>query len=41
MKMGKREVTNEFGFGQCEKCGNYSDDLEEESGVYVCAECRA
>lgn len=27
-------------FGTCESCGNYSDDLKEYNGVFVCAECR-
>lgn len=26
-------------FGVCESCGNYSDDLKEEGGVWVCPEC--
>jgi CBS domain-containing protein len=40
MRMGKISHAPDFGFGQCEKCGNYSDDLEEESGEYICSECR-
>lgn len=27
-------------FGTCESCGNYSDDLKEYNGVFVCNECR-
>ncbi len=27
-------------FGVCEKCGNYSDDLREVNGMWLCEECR-
>ncbi len=27
-------------FGQCERCGNYSDDLKEVNGMWLCEECR-
>ncbi len=27
-------------FGQCERCGNYSDDLKEVNGMWLCKECR-
>lgn len=30
----------DLGFSECENCGNYSDDLEEVQGVYMCSECR-
>lgn len=25
---------------QCESCGNYSDDLKEVGGIWMCSECR-
>jgi len=27
-------------FGQCERCGNYSDDLKNVDGMWLCEECR-
>lgn len=27
-------------FGVCESCGNYSDDLREVNGLWLCPECR-
>lgn len=27
-------------FGMCESCENYSDDLREVGGIWVCPECR-
>ena len=27
-------------FGACESCGNYSDDLTEVNGLWVCEDCR-
>lgn len=27
-------------FGVCESCGNYSDDLREVNGLWICPECR-
>ncbi len=27
-------------FGQCERCGNYSDNLKEVNGMWLCEECR-
>jgi predicted transcriptional regulator len=41
MKMGApRTRTGAEGFIQCEACGNYSDDVKEIDGVYMCEECR-
>ena len=40
MKIGSRGTT-EPGFGQCEECGNYSDDIDEVDGIYKCGECRS
>ncbi|MCD6092711.1 MAG: CBS domain-containing protein [Candidatus Aenigmarchaeota archaeon] len=27
-------------FGNCESCGNYSDDLREVNGMWLCPDCR-
>lgn len=27
-------------FTQCERCNNYSDDIDEVDGIYLCKECR-
>lgn len=27
--------------GECESCGNYSEDLREEEGMLLCSECRS
>lgn len=41
LKMGKGAFLERGGdFGQCESCGNYSDDLEEVEGQWLCEECR-
>jgi len=41
LKMGKGGfVGRGVDFGQCESCGNYSDDLEEVNGQWLCEECR-
>lgn len=41
MKMGSRRGRDEeYNFAECENCGNYSDDVEEVDGVYMCSECR-
>lgn len=41
MKIGKREkIKKEIDYGQCERCGNYSSDLEEVDGELLCEECR-
>jgi len=32
----KQETT----FGTCESCGNYSDDLRDVDGIWICPECR-
>ncbi len=37
---GKSYEEAEPEFGECENCGNYSDDLEEVNGVWLCEECR-
>lgn len=37
---GRRSREFEFGFAECENCGNYSDDIQEINGVYMCSECR-
>jgi len=29
-----------FEYYQCELCGNYSDDVEETGGKFLCSECR-
>ena len=28
-------------FSECESCGNYSDDVEEVDGKFLCSECRS
>ncbi len=35
-KGGKEEQAEFF---ECESCGNYSDDVKEVNGVYICSEC--
>ena len=39
-RKGPFVATQEPQFGTCESCGNYSDDLKEFNGVFVCPECR-
>jgi CBS domain-containing protein len=42
MKIRKPEYGNDpkgDEFVQCEMCGNYSDDIDEIDGVWVCSEC--
>jgi predicted transcriptional regulator len=39
MKMGKT-VQEDDEVTECEGCGNYSDDIKEVSGQYMCEECR-
>ena len=41
MKMGAPRPRAETDFAQCEVCGNYSDAVKEEDGVYKCEECRS
>lgn len=33
------EKDDQMEFFECETCGNYSDDVKEINGVYVCSEC--
>lgn len=41
MKIGQpAKFVREINFGECEICGNYSDDIEEKNGEYMCKECR-
>ncbi|HLD49074.1 MAG TPA: CBS domain-containing protein [archaeon] len=40
MKIGGGVEQGKSDLGECESCGNYSDELEEENGVYICPECR-
>ncbi|MCD6381539.1 MAG: CBS domain-containing protein [Candidatus Aenigmarchaeota archaeon] len=37
---GPEYKSEESTFGICESCGNYSDDLKEVNGVWLCPECR-
>lgn len=39
MKIGNVSEDDRKSFGQCENCGNYSDNLTEQSGIFVCEEC--
>jgi predicted transcriptional regulator len=39
-KIGAPRPPAETAITECESCGNYSDDIEEVNGVYMCAECR-
>lgn len=42
VKSGRKGIhEEEFEFVECEVCGNYTDDVEEVSGVYTCQECRS
>lgn len=41
MKLGgKRFSVPQIQYAECEICGNYSDDIEERDGAYVCSKCR-
>lgn len=40
MKVGGKREEIEPEFGECENCGNFSDDLEEVNGMWLCEECR-
>lgn len=40
MKMGAAPGRGDVPITECESCGNYSDDVEEVDGVYLCADCR-
>lgn len=31
---------NDVDIGECELCGNFTDDVEEHDGVYMCSECQ-
>ena len=40
IKIGKGVAEGQANIEECENCGNYSDDVEEEDGIYVCSNCR-
>ena len=44
LKMGKSEdamhTRTSSDLNQCENCGNYADDIEDASGVWMCSACR-
>ncbi len=37
---GPSKFIQEADFGECEVCGNYSDDIKELDGRYMCKQCR-
>jgi len=39
IKMGGVQKEDRPESGECERCGNYSDELKEEDGIWVCPEC--
>jgi formylmethanofuran dehydrogenase subunit E len=39
LESSPEEKTNGMEFVQCEKCGNFSDDIAEIDGEWVCGEC--
>lgn len=42
MKIGSGPIReNQIEFLQCDRCNNYSDEVEEVNGVYMCKECRS
>ena len=42
MKIGAGPIKeDQIEFAQCESCNNYSDDVEEIDGVFMCSECRS
>jgi predicted transcriptional regulator len=40
MKMGAWRLRGDIPVTACESCGNYSDNIEEVNGAYLCQECR-
>jgi len=39
-KMGAARPPSDIEITECESCGNYSDNIEEVNGAYLCQECR-
>ncbi|MCX6815362.1 MAG: CBS domain-containing protein [Candidatus Aenigmarchaeota archaeon] len=39
-KMGFVTRDAEIAIGECESCGNFTDDIEDVAGAYLCKDCR-
>jgi len=39
-KIGAPHIKSDVSITECESCGNYSDNIEEVDGVFLCQDCR-
>jgi len=39
-KLGSMKANEDEDIAECESCGNFSDDIQETDGSWLCADCR-